>query len=198
MPGQFAHAAASGISRRKRRAPSASNCRRHVESVREFDARTQRSVAPVVRTTFSLTEWACRRGDGSWDLPSYWGQKRRLNTGLLESVQPLRPIVFLDESPASSKAFGNSSPTHGTTNATVTRTRNSDISSGAMKSAHSLAGVSQIQMEELALNVAAENSFRFLHAPAPFFTATLSPASVHKVATRAGGTVYLPPQAPVN
>src|SRR5436190_18560583 len=48
-----------------------------VESVREFDARTQRSVAPVVRTTIlPLTEWAVpAEATESWDVPSYWGPK---------------------------------------------------------------------------------------------------------------------------
>src|SRR6516225_2558717 len=48
-----------------------------VESIREFDARTQRSIAPVVRTiVLPLTEWAIP-GDSteSWNLPFYWGPK---------------------------------------------------------------------------------------------------------------------------
>src|SRR5439155_1634824 len=51
-----------------------------VESVREFDARTQRSIAPVVRTTFlPLTEWslpAPEQADlsaAAWETPSYFG-----------------------------------------------------------------------------------------------------------------------------
>src|SRR5881628_2417632 len=46
-----------------------------VESVREFDPRTQRSIAPVNWTTvLPLTEWAVS-GDGAeaWALPTYWG-----------------------------------------------------------------------------------------------------------------------------
>jgi transcription-repair coupling factor (superfamily II helicase) len=78
-----------------------------VESVREFDPRTQRSIAPVVRTTLlPLTEW-------SFAIPSHVAQN---NSNLLEtasffgpSSEPgqsalfelaessLRPIVFLDE-----------------------------------------------------------------------------------------------------
>jgi len=73
-----------------------------VESVREFDARTQRSVAPVVRTTIlPLTEWAVpAEATESWDLPSYWGPKEdAAQHSLLElASSALRPIVFLDES----------------------------------------------------------------------------------------------------
>src|SRR6059036_1465060 len=72
-----------------------------VESVREFDARTQRSVAPVVRTTIlPLTEWAVpAEATESWDLPSYWGPKEdAAQHSLLElASSALRPIVFLDE-----------------------------------------------------------------------------------------------------
>jgi len=49
-----------------------------VESVREFDPRTQRSIAPVNWTTvLPLTEWAVMRGDGAeaWALPTYWGRQ---------------------------------------------------------------------------------------------------------------------------
>src|SRR6266576_6454686 len=72
-----------------------------VESVREFDARTQRSVAPVVRTTIlPLTEWALpAEATESWDLPSYWGPKEdAAQHSLLElASSALKPIVFLDE-----------------------------------------------------------------------------------------------------
>src|SRR5215470_10312992 len=47
-----------------------------VESVREFDPRTQRSIAPVHRTVvLPLTEWQVPRESGgeAWALPTYWG-----------------------------------------------------------------------------------------------------------------------------
>src|SRR5438046_184194 len=50
-----------------------------VESVREFDARTQRSIAPVVRTTLlPLTEWSvpapekANLHDAVWETPSFF------------------------------------------------------------------------------------------------------------------------------
>jgi transcription-repair coupling factor (superfamily II helicase) len=78
-----------------------------VESVREFDARTQRSIAPVVRTTLlPLTEWAVPSAESfeptresSWETHSFFGppgQEKR--SSLFElSESSLRPVVFLDE-----------------------------------------------------------------------------------------------------
>ncbi len=73
-----------------------------VESVREFDPRTQRSIAPVNRTTvLPLTEWAVIRADGveSWSLPTYWGPKSATSTRSLFELTPssLEPVIFLDE-----------------------------------------------------------------------------------------------------
>src|SRR5438876_4745508 len=77
-----------------------------VESVREFDARTQRSVAPVVRTTFlPLTEWslpAPEQADlsaAAWETPSYFGPASEPGPSTLFELaeSSLRPIVFLDE-----------------------------------------------------------------------------------------------------
>src|SRR5246500_5328830 len=78
-----------------------------VESVREFDPRTQRSIAPVVRTTLlPLTEWSVppperAQGDeeAAWENPSFFGPRTEAgNSSLFElSESSLRPIVFLDE-----------------------------------------------------------------------------------------------------
>jgi transcription-repair coupling factor (superfamily II helicase) len=76
-----------------------------VESVREFDPRTQRSIAPVVRTTIlPLTEWAVpavdAAGDGNaWETFSTFGPKGEAGgSALFELAESsLRPIVFLDE-----------------------------------------------------------------------------------------------------
>src|ERR1700730_4178122 len=83
-----------------------------VESVREFDPRTQRSIAPVVRTTLlPLTEWSVPAANysaddtASWEAPSFFGPKRDAGpSSLFElSESSLRPIVFLDE-PAAIRA----------------------------------------------------------------------------------------------
>ncbi len=73
-----------------------------VESVREFDPRTQRSIAPVNWTTvLPLTEWAIAQGDGAeaWALPTYWGPAGVVSTRSLFELTPssLEPVVFLDE-----------------------------------------------------------------------------------------------------
>src|SRR6266403_2263111 len=73
-----------------------------VESVREFDPRTQRSIAPVNWTTvLPLTEWAVMRGDGAeaWALATYWGPASVAGTRTLFELSPssLGPVIFLDE-----------------------------------------------------------------------------------------------------
>src|ERR1700681_2562704 len=78
-----------------------------VESVREFDSRTQRSIAPVVRTTLlPLTEWSVpppERFEGgeevAWENKSFFGPRSQAGqSALFElSESSLRPVVFLDE-----------------------------------------------------------------------------------------------------
>src|SRR6266851_4570151 len=78
-----------------------------VESVREFDPRTQRSIAPVVRTTLlPLTEWnvaalvaAGEGGADSWDAPPFFQSADESGqSSLFELAESsLKPIVFLDE-----------------------------------------------------------------------------------------------------
>ena len=78
-----------------------------VESVREFDARTQRSIAPVVRTTLlPLTEWAVPasengdpQGSVNWESAPAFGPSGELGTASLFELaeSSLRPMVFLDE-----------------------------------------------------------------------------------------------------
>ena len=78
-----------------------------VASVREFDPRTQRSIAPVVRTTFlPLAEWAIGAPAGASgnqeefeDTPGFFGPRRNPGESTLFELaeSSLRPIVFLDE-----------------------------------------------------------------------------------------------------
>ena len=72
-----------------------------VESVREFDPRTQRSIAPVVRTLLlPLAEWSVpAAGSDSWNLPAYWGPREESGrTFLLElASSSFAPLVFVDE-----------------------------------------------------------------------------------------------------
>ena len=78
-----------------------------VESVREFDPRTQRSVSPVGRATLlPLTEWSfaptVTNADDDpsvWQTPSYFGPSVAAGTASLFelSESSLKPIIFLDE-----------------------------------------------------------------------------------------------------
>ena len=78
-----------------------------IESVREFDPRTQRSIAPLVKTTLlPLTEWAVPPPDKmdlneapSWEAPSFFGSPAEAGPSSLFDLKEssLRPIVFLDE-----------------------------------------------------------------------------------------------------
>jgi transcription-repair coupling factor (superfamily II helicase) len=78
-----------------------------VESVREFDPRTQRSIAPVQRTTLlPLTEWnvaalvgATQSPAPSWEATSFFGPSEQSGqSSLFELAESsLKPIVFLDE-----------------------------------------------------------------------------------------------------
>ena len=72
-----------------------------IESIREFDPRTQRSIAPVVRTVIlPLTEWSVPESGGeAWDLSAYWGPKSEAGTHSLFELagSSLRPLVFVDE-----------------------------------------------------------------------------------------------------
>ena len=75
-----------------------------VESVREFDPRTQRSIAPVVRTTIlPLAEWSVpspgSREAEEWEPDGWFGEaKEPRGSALFELAESsLKPIVFLDE-----------------------------------------------------------------------------------------------------
>jgi transcription-repair coupling factor (superfamily II helicase) len=75
-----------------------------VESVREFDPRTQRSIAPVVKTTIlPLGEWnvpaPSSREAAEWEPGGWFGaRKEPSGSALFELAESsLKPIVFLDE-----------------------------------------------------------------------------------------------------
>jgi transcription-repair coupling factor (superfamily II helicase) len=75
-----------------------------IEGVREFDPRTQRSVAPVVKTTIlPLTEWSVPAPGSnealSWEPTGWIGGSREAGTASLFELaeSSLKPLVFLDE-----------------------------------------------------------------------------------------------------
>lgn len=74
-----------------------------VESVREFDPRTQRSVAPVNRAIIlPLSEWAVSKDstdDERWERPAFFAARKEpeQNTLFELAESSLKPVVFLDE-----------------------------------------------------------------------------------------------------
>src|SRR5262249_1541161 len=73
-----------------------------VESVREFDPRTQRSIAPVNRTVvLPLTEWQVAREEGrdAGELATYWGPAGAVGVrSLFElAASSLEPVIFVNE-----------------------------------------------------------------------------------------------------
>ena len=170
-----------------------------VESIREFDARTQRSIAPVVRTTvLPLTEWAIPADAAeSWDLPSYWGPKDEAgqHTLLELSSSTLKPIVFLDEPSGIDEAARQF-----LADATETYERHGHANSPAADHffwreenwRHSLASASQIQLEALALESGPAKSFSISSRPSSRFHGDV-PACVAAIKSQleGGGTVYL-------
>ncbi len=170
-----------------------------VESVREFDARTQRSIAPVVRTTvLPLTEWAVPTdATESWDLPSYWGPKENAaQHNLLElSSSALKPIVFLDEPTTmleTARQF--------LVDATETYERHGHANSPTPDHffwreenwQSALTNVSQIRLEELALDGAGTKSFSVSSRPSGRFHGdVVACVGAIKSQLAEGGTVYL-------
>ena len=153
-----------------------------VESVREFDARTQRSIAPVVRTTLlPLTEWAVpspetailddsRNGEPA---PAFGPAREPGTASLFElSESSLRPIVFLDEP----QALRQAAPKH-LAIATEVYERHGHANSPAPSHyfwteeqiTAALAKTSQIHLEQLALSIGSAPQFGISSRPSARF-----------------------------
>ena len=170
-----------------------------VESIREFEPRTQRSIAPVVRTTvLPLTEWAIpTRSAESWDLPSYWGPKEDPGQhSLLElSSSALKPIVFLDEPSAIAETarqlLADATETyerHGHANSPIP-----DQFFWREENWHTtLLSASQIKLEALAIESGGAKSFSISSRPSRRFHGDV-PACVAAIKAQlaAGGAIYL-------
>lgn len=152
-----------------------------VESVREFDPRTQRSIAPVQRTTLlPLTEWnwsGTMSGEASerpWETHSFFGpQKEAGQSALFELAESsLRPVVFLDEPQALREAAEKHLERateiyerHGQANAATAAHyfwNEGEFSRLLEKS-------SQVQLEQLALNIGAAPQFELSSRPSTRF-----------------------------
>jgi len=153
-----------------------------VESVREFDPRTQRSIAPVNRTTvLPLTEWAVpppekldTADSAVWETYSFFGPPSQPGpSSLFElSESSLRPIVFLDE-PQTLREAAAQHLAAATENYERHGRANSPSASHYFWSeeqfAAALAKTSQIHLEQLALSIGAAPQFELSSRPSARF-----------------------------
>jgi len=152
-----------------------------VESVREFDARTQRSIAPVQRTTLlPLTEWAVpgpEKADlnqAAWETPSFFGLAGEPGSSTLFELaeSSLRPIVFLDEPQTLREAAAKylavateNYERHGHANSPAAS--HYFLSEAELSAA--LEKTSQIHIEQLALAIGSTPQFELSSRPSPRF-----------------------------
>jgi len=176
-----------------------------VESVREFDPRTQRSVAPVVRTTLlPLTEWSYAALDGATSSDasfresfSAFGPRGAAGqSNLFELAESsLRPIVFLDEP----QLLHESAARHF---AAATENYERDAQANAPVPNHffwsesefasNLEKISRIELEQLALRDAAAPQFELLSRPSRRFHGdVLACMTELKAQLSAGGSAFL-------
>jgi transcription-repair coupling factor (superfamily II helicase) len=176
-----------------------------IESVREFDPRTQRSIAPVVRTTLlPLTEWSVTApehsatGDqGSWASPSFFGPSSQAGpSGLFElSESSLRPIVFLDEPAALRDAAEKhlaqaveNYERHGHANAPTAEHYFWTVA----QFASALENSSQVNLEQLALSIGSTPQFELSSRPSARFHGDVVACMADvKSQLASGGRVFL-------
>src|SRR5580692_10498025 len=149
-----------------------------VESVREFDPRTQRSIAPVQRTTLlPLTEWnvamlvgATQSAAPSWEATSFFGPSEHSGqSSLFELAESsLKPVVFLDEP----QNLRDGAEKH-LTQATAIYERHGSASAPSASHfflneeefAGALAKTSQAHLEQLAVNIGSAPQFELSSRP---------------------------------
>src|SRR5712671_6649801 len=175
-----------------------------VESVREFDPRTQRSVAPVVRTTLlPLTEWSVPAdsfspdGDTPWEAPSFFGPRQQAGVSSLFELaeSSLRPIVFLDEPAAIREAATKhlaaaveNYERHGQANAPAAE----HYFWNQEQFASALEKTSQVNLEHLALGIGSHTQFELPSRPsARFHGDVVACMNGVKSQVGAGGRVFL-------
>src|SRR5712664_3099764 len=175
-----------------------------VESVREFDARTQRSIAPVVRTTLlPLTEWsvpAPEKADlnvAAWETPSFFGPAGEPGPCTLFEIaeSSLRPIVFLDE-PQTLREAAAKHLAAATENYERHGHANSPAASHYFWSeaefAAALEKTSQIHIEQLALGIGSTPQFELSSRPSARFHGDVVACMGNvKSQLASGGTVFL-------
>src|SRR6267143_1897208 len=176
-----------------------------VESVREFDPRTQRSIAPVQRTTLlPLTEWsvpapekADLNAESGWEMPSFFGLAGEPGPSALFDLKEssLRPIVFLDEPQTlretAAKYLASATENyerHGHANSPAT----SHYFWSEEEFAVALEKTSQIHLEQLALGIGSAHQFELSSRPSTRFHGDVV-ACMGDVKSQlaSGGTVFL-------
>jgi transcription-repair coupling factor (superfamily II helicase) len=178
-----------------------------VESVREFDPRTQRSVAPVVRTTLlPLTEWSLSSagsgngtpGDSDFtDSGALWVPHREpASTPLFElSASSLRSLVFLDEPDTLNRAAAEFRES--ATQSYERHARAADPASDRFfwtesEFAAHLERSSQIRLEQLALSIGEHPQFELNTRPSSRFHGNVVACMGEvKAQLAAGGTAFL-------
>jgi transcription-repair coupling factor (superfamily II helicase) len=176
-----------------------------VESVREFDPRTQRSIAPVQRTTLlPLTEWnvatlvgATQSLAPSWEATSFFGPSEQSGqSSLFELAESsLQPVVFLDE-PQNLRDAAEKHLTHATE---IYERHGSATAPSAMhfflneqEFANALAKTSQAHLEQLAVNIGSAPQFELSSRPSSRFHGDVAACmSAVKSQLASGGKVFL-------
>jgi transcription-repair coupling factor (superfamily II helicase) len=176
-----------------------------VESVREFDPRTQRSIAPVQRTTLlPLTEWAVPTpekadldADAAWETPPFFGPAGEPGPSAVFDLKEssLRPIVFLDE-PQMLRETAAKYLASATENYERHGHANSPAASHYFWSEEEFAGAlektSQIHVEQLALGIGSAHQFELSSRPSTRFHGdVVACMSDVKSQLASGGTVFL-------
>ncbi|HMI52253.1 MAG TPA: transcription-repair coupling factor [Candidatus Saccharimonadales bacterium] len=176
-----------------------------VESIREFDPRTQRSVAPVGRTTLlPLTEWMLppreqpdASGAAPWELPSYFGPANEAGPSSLFDLaeSSLTPLVFLDETQKIREAATRhleaateNYERHGQANAPAAH----HFVWSEAELAATLEKTSRVHLEQLALAIGAAQQFEISSRPSTRFHGDVVACMGDvKSQLQAGGTVFL-------
>ncbi len=176
-----------------------------VESVREFDPRTQRSIAPVVRTTLlPLTEWSAPERDvaepndsSSWQPCSFFGPAGEPGPSAFFDLaeSSLQPIVFLDE-PQSLRETAEKYLAAVTANYERYGHANSPAASHYFWSeeqfAATLGKTSRIHIQQLSVGIESTSQFALSSRPSPRFHGDVV-ACMRDVKSQlaSGGTVFL-------
>ena len=176
-----------------------------VESVREFDPRTQRSIAPVVRTTLlPLTEWAVKAPEAPSEDAAAWENPVVLRAARAIPVRApcssfrkarLRPIVFLDE-PAALREAAAKHLAQAVENYERQGHANAPTADHYFwteaQFAAALEKASQVNLEQLALTIGSTPQFELPSRPSPRFHGDVV-ACMKEVKSQleAGGTVFL-------